>query len=103
MILSTEATERIAAARRTAETDLKSTIASIPESPEIETYTPAFESFAAVLFDAHASELLHVIDDRRAYERVLEREVVPQIVEGIMPDRGVDNIKPAGLQKSVIS
>lgn len=79
--------------RQDAESKLTADLAAIPESHDIEAYLPAFNTFSSALFDAEAEEHLDTFEDEEAFKAFLRQELEPPIIEGIMPDRGLESVK----------
>jgi len=88
-----DSARRIADARRASESELKKDIAAVPDSEQVEDYLPAFRAFASSLFDAEAAEAFEATQDKPAYEAFLEGELSTRIIEGILPDAGLDRVK----------
>jgi hypothetical protein len=83
--------QRVAEARRKAESDLKEAISGVQESDDVAAYLRAFRSFACALFDTEAAELLAVGEDRGGFESTLD-EIASRIVESILPDRSLSRV-----------
>jgi hypothetical protein len=90
--LSAESTQRIADARRDAETELRKALSGVSGSDDVAPYLSAFRSFACAQFDAEAGELLTVYEDADGFRMSIEDEVAPRIIEGILPDRGLNRV-----------
>jgi hypothetical protein len=90
--LPTESIQRIADARRNAETELKKALSGVRESDDVAPYLSAFTSFASALFDAEAGELLTVCEDSDRFQTALENAVAPRIIEGVLPDRSLNRV-----------
>jgi hypothetical protein len=88
-----DSARRIVDARRDAESVVKVALAAIRDSERIEDYLPAFCAFATSLFDAEAEQALAIFNDEEAYKSFLEQDVTTRIVEGILPDQGLESVK----------
>jgi hypothetical protein len=87
--LPIDANERIAEAWRRAEAELKKSLAQAAYSEDWEPYLPTLTARAGDWLDAVAVELNPLLDDE-AYRAALKQKAPPQIVQSILPDRGVD-------------
>src|SRR5262245_50550290 len=90
--LPTDSIQRIADARRDAESELKNALSAVSVTDDAAPYLSAFTSFACAQFDAEAGELLAVCDDADGFKTALESTVAPRIVEGILPDRSLSRV-----------
>ena len=79
--------------RRKAEEQLKTDLAAVAGSNDYKTYLPTFGDFACALFDAEAGPALEDRDTRDSYRSFLQTDLAPRIVEGILPDRGVAEVR----------
>jgi hypothetical protein len=88
VVLSPESIQRIADARRDAESELKEALSGLAESDEVTPYLPPFKAFAAALFDAEADELLRLCKTDSDFKSQ-RNEVARRTIEDILPDRGL--------------
>jgi hypothetical protein len=89
--LPTNSLQRIAEARRIAETKLAKAISAVAETDDVARYLPAFTSFACAQLDAYAGERLAARVDPEAFMTALKNEAT-RIVEGILPDPSLNRV-----------
>jgi hypothetical protein len=99
--LPAEVVERIAASRRQSESQLKEDISSKVGKSDIFEDLPTFKSLASALFDAEAAEQLTQCKDAGSFKDVLEHEVAPRVVNGIVPNLIARGVAPDQSEKDL--
>jgi hypothetical protein len=87
--LSIDAVQRIAAAEREAEIELKRALSTVADAQRAEPCIPAFRAFARALCEAEVKEWPPFHQDADALLAAIKTQVARRIVEGIMPDQGL--------------